>query len=104
FIGNDAALVVLEGVRQTAGLGAVATVGTTAVLCVGNIALAGERHAQRAMNEELDRRVGLVGDGANLLQVKLTGEYQLGEARLVKELGSRQGADVGLGAGVQLDR
>jgi hypothetical protein len=32
------------------------------------------------MDEEFDRRIGLVGDGANLLQIQLAGQYQLGEA------------------------
>ncbi|MNF96199.1 hypothetical protein D3C84_789810 [compost metagenome] len=71
---------------------------------MGDVALAGERHTQRAMDEEFDGRIGLVGDGANLLQIQLAGQYQLGEARLVKKLRPCQGADVGLGAGVQLDR
>ncbi|MNR27665.1 hypothetical protein D3C85_1449460 [compost metagenome] len=56
------------------------------------------------MNEELDRRVGLVGDGADFLEVQLTGQHQLRETGLVEELGPGQGADVGLGAGMQFDR
>ncbi|MNG73123.1 hypothetical protein D3C79_315660 [compost metagenome] len=101
---HHAALVVFQGVGQTAGLRAVATVGAAARLRVGDIALAGEGHAQRAVNEELDGCVGFGRDGANFLQVQLTGQHQLREAGLVEELGPGQGADVGLGAGVQLDR
>lgn len=56
------------------------------------------------MDEELDRRVSLVGNRADLLQVQLARQHQLGETCLVEELRPGQGADVGLGAGVQLDR
>ncbi|MNS43764.1 hypothetical protein D3C72_761840 [compost metagenome] len=71
---------------------------------MGDVALAGEGHAQRTVDEELDGGVGFGGDGADLLQVQLTRQHQLGEAGLVEEPGPFQGADVGLGAGVQLDR
>ncbi len=102
--GDHTALVVLEGVGQAAGLGTVATVGAAAGLGVGDVALAGEGHAQRAVDEELDGGVGLGGDGANLLQVQLTSQHQLGETGLVEEFCPLQGANVGLGTGMQLDR
>ncbi|MNP31768.1 hypothetical protein D3C76_1249080 [compost metagenome] len=104
LVGDHPTLFVLEGVRQAAGLGAVTAVGAAAGLRVGNIALAGKRHAQRAVDEELDRSLGFVGNGADFLQVQLAGQYQLRKTGLVEELRPLQGADVGLGAGVQLDR
>ncbi len=103
FEGHDATLIILQGVRQAAGLGAVATVGAAAVLRMGDVALPGERHAQRAVNEKLDGRVGFVGDLADFLQVQLTCQYQLRETGLIEKLRSAQRADVGLGAGMQLD-
>ncbi|MNK90154.1 hypothetical protein D3C87_1101960 [compost metagenome] len=104
FVGDHPTLFVLEGVRQTAGLGAVATVGAAPGLRVGNVALTGKRHAQRAMDKELDGRVGFVGDGADLLEIQLAGQHQLRETGLIEELRPLQGADVGLGTGVQFDR
>ncbi|MCY1393481.1 hypothetical protein D9M71_83790 [compost metagenome] len=101
--GHHAALVVFQGVGQAAGLGAVAPIGAAAGLGVGDVALAGEGHTQGAVDEELDGRVGFVGDGADLLEVQFAGQHQLGEAGLVEEFGALQGTDVGLGAGVQLD-
>ncbi|MOA02785.1 hypothetical protein D3C78_1222550 [compost metagenome] len=55
------------------------------------------------MDEELDGRIGGVGDGADFLQVQLAGQHQLRETGLIEELRPTQGADVGLGAGVQFD-
>lgn len=98
------ALIILERVRQAAGLRAVATVGTAPGLRLGDVALAGERHAQRAMDEEFDGRIGFAGNRADLLQVEFPRQHQLGETGLIKETRPSQGADVGLGAGVQLDR
>ena len=102
--GHHPTLVILQGVGQATGLGAVAAVGAAAGLGMGDVALAGEGHAQGAMDEEFDGRVGLGGDGRDLLQIQLARQHQLGEAGLVEKLGPRQGADVGLGAGMQLDR
>ncbi|MNK66412.1 hypothetical protein D3C87_857300 [compost metagenome] len=104
FVGDHATLFIFEGVRQTAGLRAVATVGAAPGLRVGDVALAGEGHAQRAMDEEFDGGVGFVGDRTDFLQVQLAGQYQLRETGLIEELRPLQGADVGLGRGVQLDR
>ena len=104
LVGDDSAFFVLERVRQAAGLRAVATVGAAPGLRVGNVALAGEGHAQRTVDEELDGRLGFVGDGADFLQIQLAGQHQLRETGLVEELGPGQGADVGLGAGMQLNR
>ncbi|MND98351.1 hypothetical protein D3C80_906990 [compost metagenome] len=104
LVGDHPALFVFQGVRQAAGLGTVATVGTAAGLGVGNVALAGEGHAQRTVNEKLDRRIGFVGDGADFLEVQFAGQNQLRETGLIEELCPSQGADVGLGTGMQLDR
>ncbi|MNR22019.1 hypothetical protein D3C85_1389520 [compost metagenome] len=56
------------------------------------------------MDEELDGRVDLLADRADLLQVELARQHQLGEARVGEKLGLFQGADVGLRTGMQLDR
>ncbi|MNF06608.1 hypothetical protein D3C80_2065970 [compost metagenome] len=77
FVSDHPTLFVLEGVRQTARLGAIAAVGAATGVGVGNIALPGKRHAQRTVDEELDGRVGLVGNRTDLLQVQLTGQHQL---------------------------
>ncbi|KPW91180.1 Uncharacterized protein ALO75_00978 [Pseudomonas syringae pv. coryli] len=103
FEGHNATLIVLEGVRQAAGLRAVTTVGAAAVLRVGNIALPGERHTQRAVDEEFDGRVGLVGDCADFLQIQFAGQHQLRETGLIEKLGPAQGANIGLRTGVQFD-
>ncbi|MNZ39189.1 hypothetical protein D3C78_566780 [compost metagenome] len=71
---------------------------------MGDVALPGEGHAQRAVDEELDGRIGGVGDGADFLQVQLAGQHQLRETGLIEELCPLQGADVRLGTGVQFDR
>ena len=103
-IGHHAALVVLQGVRQAAGLGAVATVGAASGLRVGDVALPGEGHAQGTVDKELDGRVDVAADRADFFQIQLAGQHQLGETGLSQKLGFFQGADVGLGAGVQLNR
>ena len=74
---DHAALVVLERVGQAACLGAIPTVGAAAVLRVGNVALPGKRHAQRAMDEELDGCISRIADCADFLQVQLAGQDQL---------------------------
>ena len=104
LVGDHAALFILEGVGQAAGLRAVAAVGAAPGLRMGDVALAGEGHAQRAVDEEFDGRVCGIGNLADFLQVQLARQHQLGEAGLVEKLGPLKGADVGLGAGVQLDR
>ncbi|RMS01327.1 hypothetical protein ALP75_204133 [Pseudomonas syringae pv. actinidiae] len=103
FEGNDAALIILERVRQAAGLRAVATVGAAAILRMGNVALPGERHTQCAVDEELDGSIGFTGDVTNFLQVQLAGQHQLRETGLIEKLRPVQGANIGLRAGVQLD-
>ncbi|GEM_PF-5853955 len=70
---------------------------------MGDVALPRERHAQRAVDEEFQGRIHLLVDGADFGQVQLAGEDQLGEPRAVEKLRPFQGADVGLGTGVDLD-
>lgn len=53
--------------------------------------------------KNLDGGIGFIGDCADFLKVQLAGQHQLGKAGLIEELRSRQGTDVGLGAGVQFD-
>ncbi|KPW80335.1 hypothetical protein ALO76_102470 [Pseudomonas syringae pv. coriandricola] len=103
FESDDTALIILERVGQAAGLRAVATVGATAVLRVGNVALPGKRHTQRTMNKELDGRIGLTSDFTNFLQVQLAGQHQLREAGLIEKLRPAQRTNIGLRAGVQFD-
>jgi len=58
FEGDHAALVVLQGVGQAAGLRAVAAVGAAAGLGVADVALPGKRDAQRAVDEVFDHDFG----------------------------------------------
>ncbi len=55
------------------------------------------------MDEEFQGRIHFVVDRADFLQVQLAGEDQLRETGLVEELGPFQRADIGLGAGMDLD-
>ncbi|CEL29012.1 hypothetical protein SRM1_02360 [Pseudomonas fluorescens] len=104
LVGDHATLFIFKGIRQATGLGAIATVGATPGLRVGNVALTGERHAQRTVNEELDGGVGFIGDRADFLQIEFASQHQLREAGLIEELRPFKRTNVGLGRGVQLDR
>ena len=100
---HHAALIVLQGVRQAAGLRAVATVGAAPSLRVGDVALPGEGHTQRTVDKELHRRIDIAANVADFFQVQLAGQHQLGETGVIEEAGFFQGADVALRAGVDLD-
>ena len=104
FERHYAALIVFQGIRQTAGLRTVATVGATARLGVGNVALTGIGHAQRAVDKELDRRVCRLVDITDLIQVQLTGQNDLRKADVGEELRLLHRADITLGTGVQFNR
>ncbi len=103
-VGHDAALAIGQRVRQAASLGTVAAVGAAARVGVRDIALAGERDAQGAVDEVFERRVDLCADLADLGYRQFACQHQLGEADVAQELRFLYGADVALRAGVQLDR
>ncbi len=105
FIRHHAALAVGKRVRQAAGLRAVAAVGAAAGVGVGNVALAGKRHAQGAVDEILERGVGIdrLAHRADLLQAQFARQHQLGKTRRAEEARLLRGADVALRAGMQLD-
>ena len=104
FIRHHAALVIFQCVGQTAGLRAVAAVGAAPGLSMGNIALAGIGHAQRAVDEELNGRVGVIVNRFDLLKIQLAGEHDLAEADVGEKFRFLNAADIALGAGVQLNR
>ena len=103
--GDDAALLVLQGIGQATGLGAVAAVGAASGLGMADVALAGEGDAQGAVDEVLDQGVGGHGGahGRDLRDGQLPGQDDLGEAHLGQEPRLLRGADVALGGGVQVD-
>ena len=105
--GDDAALIVRERVGQAAVLRAVAAVGAALGVRVADVALAGKGHAQRAVDEELERHV--VGqrrgaDGRDLPEAQLARQHHLRKADLAEELRLLHRADVALRRGMQLDR
>jgi hypothetical protein len=101
---QDAGLPIRQRIGQPAGLGAVAAVRAAAGVRMRDIALAGKRDAQRAMDEVFERRVHLRADCADLFDRQLARQHQLREADVAQELRLLNGADVALRAGMQLDR
>ena len=103
---DDAPFHVGHLVRQTAGLRAVATVGAAPGVRVADVTLATVGDAQRAVNKELQRGLGPCGgtNCGNLAEIELARQHDLTQAHVLQEAGLLRGADVGLGAGVQLDR
>jgi hypothetical protein len=107
LVRDDPALAVLDLVGQAAGLRAVAAVGAAPGVRMADEALAAVGHARRAVDEELERAALGVEpgmDGLDLRQREFARQHDLREARVLQESGLLQRADVGLGAGVQLDR
>ena len=104
FERHHAALIVFQGIRQTAGLRAIAPVSAAPRLGVGNIALTGIGHAQRAVNKEFNRRVGCLVDIADLIEVQLARQNNLRKSDVREKLRLLNGADIALGAGVKLNR
>ncbi len=107
---DEAALGVCHLVGQAAGLAAVAAVGAAAGVGVADVALAAVGHAQRAVDEELDvgapRRIHWpqrLVDGGDLLQRQFARQHDLRQAHVLQKARFLGRADVGLGAGVQLD-
>ena len=108
-VSDDAALTIFQRVGQAAGLRAFAAVGAAPGVGVADVALAGKRHAERAMDEEFEH--GCLGtgayrvaDGQDLRQRQFARQHHLREADIGEEPGLLRCADVGLGRGVQLDR
>jgi hypothetical protein len=67
-------------------------------------ALAAEGHAQRAMHEEFERTGRWRRDVADLVDRQFARQHDLREADVLQEARLGGIADVGLRAGVQLDR
>ena len=104
---NETPLRVGHMVGQAAGLRAVASVGAATGVRMADVALAAVGHAQGAMDEELQlAAVGIehLVNVANLRQRELPGQHHLRKAHILQKLGLGRVTDVGLGAGVQLDR
>ena len=101
---HHAALIVFQGIRQTAGLRAVAPVSAAPRLGVRDITLPGIGHTQRTVDKEFNGRVGRLMDIADLVQVQLARQHNLRKPDVRKKLRLLDGADIALGAGVQLNR
>ena len=93
-----------QRVGQAAGLRALAAIGAAPGVGVADVALAAVGHAQRAMHEEFQRAGGFGGDRANLAERQFARQHDLREADVLQEARLGRRADVGLRAGVQLDR
>ncbi|MNZ56241.1 hypothetical protein D3C78_741850 [compost metagenome] len=104
FERHDAALIVFQGIRQTTRLRAVTTVGAAPGLRVGNIALAGIGHTQRTVDEEFNVGVSRLVDIADLIQIQLARQHDLGKTYIRKKLRFFNGANIALGTGVQFNR
>jgi hypothetical protein len=93
-------------VGQATGLRAIAPVGAATGVRMADVALAAVGHAQGAMDEELQlAALGIehLVNVANLGQRELTGQHHLRKTHILQELGFGRVADVGLGAGMQLN-
>ena len=105
-VGDKAAFGIDHLVGQAAGLAALAPIGAAPGVGVADIALAAVGHAQGAVHKEFQRTAAGVdggADGGNLLQRQLAGQHDLREAHVLQKTRLLGGANVGLGAGVQLD-
>ena len=101
---HDAAGRVRHRVGQAALLRAVAAVGAAPGVGMADEALPAVGHAQRAVHEELHRRmVQGLGAGSDLRQRQLARQHQLREAGVLQEARLLRRADVALRAGMQLD-
>ena len=73
---------------------------------MADVALAGKRHAQCAVDEEFESGVGRqrIAHGADLRQRQLARRHHLGKTGIGQEARLFRCADVALGAGVELER
>ena len=102
---HKAALVIHHLVGQAAGLAAFAAVGAAPGMGRADVTLSAVGHAQGAVDKELQRaflRIGGSADGGNLLGGELTSEHDLRKTHILQKARLFRRADVGLGAGVQL--
>ena len=111
---HEAASRVDHLVGQAAGLAAVAPVGAAPGVGVADEALAAVGHAQGAVHKEFQGcslavfsvlAVWAQGhvDAGDLCECQFAGQHQLAQAGVLQKAGFFGGADVGLGAGVQLN-
>ena len=89
---------------QTAGLGAEAAVAAALAEHRAHIALAGHRHAQRAMHEGLHLEGGRADDLPDLLLRALAGQHDAGKAHLLEHFGPLDVVHHHLGGAVQPKR
>jgi hypothetical protein len=101
--GHQVAVLVRQVVGQAAGLGALAAVGAAPGVGVADVALPREGHAQGAVDEELQGAVGGGGHLFDLAEGHLPRQHDLRKAHVLQEARLFGVADVGLGAGVELD-
>jgi hypothetical protein len=76
-------------------------------MSVADVALSAVGDAQRAVDEEFQgasRRIGGGADGGDLFEIELARQHDLTQPHVLQETGLFRRADVGLGAGVKLDR
>ena len=107
---HEAALVVHHLVGQAAGLAAVAPVGAAACVGMADEALAAVGHAQGTVYKEfegcalaLSMRAQRHVDARDLRQRQFAGQHQLAQACVLQKTGFFGRANVGLGAGMQLN-
>ena len=103
FMRDDAALRIGQGVGQTAGLRAFAAVGAASGMGMADVALAAVAYAQRAMDEEFERAIRCRGYFADLRQGHFARQDDLRKPDVLQKARLGRIADVGLGAGMQLD-
>jgi len=94
-------------IRQATGLVAFAPVGAAPGVCGADVALTAIGHAERAVHKEFQRTalgIGCCADGRNLAQVQFACQHDLRQPHVLQKACLLGGADIGLGAGMQLDR
>ena len=103
---HHAALTVLQRVRQSTFLRTRSAVGAATGVRLADVAIAGERHTQRAMHEKFERHVEVhhCAHLRDLLQREFACEYQLREARITEKLCFCHGANVALRRCMQRNR
>ena len=110
-VSDDATLRVFDFIGQAAGLRAVATVGAAPGMRMADVAEPAVGHTEGAVNEEFESgtarcitRTQCGIDGGHLLKGQFARQYDLREAAVLQETGFLGRADVGLRAGMQLNR
>ena len=93
-----------EIVGHAAGLGALAAVGRAAAPGLAGEALAAPRHAQGAVDEDLELDVGLAGQAPDLGHGQLARDHHAGHAEIRGEARALGAGDGHLGGRVDLER